>query len=824
MDLELLKVINLDLTWSAVKKGQRSMKRRLRRTKPSGSELGFHSGSKMHDSVTFDYEKSGVAILGQHFAEEALEFPIKKRILLRQSPGQGARSSQPQTSSPHHELPMSTEHVSVKDVPKLNDFSGIELLAATACRSSIYDTSVHVESSAVEEHSTPRVSDDSSNQDNTFPVTQNVCDSGNDEGVKGPVQDNTFPVTQNVCDSGNDEGVKGPVSSKNLRLHWDLNTVMDEWEEPSVIFVDHQCKKSYLEDVNKDGLQNETRYPQVTGDEQGISGRPDVVVNQVNGDGGYLEKRNDVESSVSKSDVVDSFASFAKCENISTSTASVSLEEATVKVESDDKQAVSEVLQGGCLSLKGDTVDKLASEDHLSDCCGSNVSQDKVKSGYDSPVEDGELREPATHTWEKEELEELECVDYESDNMYEDNSDTIESVTNEIVIDHPQTNKASVSIPINDIELGDQADALGSKHSQPVIIAKKDSSSKEFVSERKNMVHIHSRPTSCIHRSRSERDFRQENFMGREGSSYHDGQWVDSFSGNKHGSSWYSRPKNVRSGGESNSIEAIQYNPRGVYRNESYDMHSGIPPSRDISRDRSRVELRRASQEEFNNPDPCYSERKVLFFASSFDRGVNISRSQKQSRTRSRSGSPIAWHFQKKRNMDAKRRSPENEPETRFPFRKPSETEAALVSQPIGHVTLQCVSRSFDDRNVIDGQHRDRRSSPVRTFHRTNQRHDPPEYVGKLKSNDRFRPRFPPSSSYNSIHVDKYGTMNERRRLSYDNVASSKGYSRNKDNGFRHARFEYKGYRDPENTSEVKGCRYPTNRMLNTGGHFHKDN
>ncbi|KAF5790558.1 hypothetical protein HanXRQr2_Chr09g0384621 [Helianthus annuus] len=756
MDLDLVKFINSDLTWKAVKKGHRSMVRHPRRTV---------ADKKSHDSVVFDYEKSGVAVLGQHFAEEILDVPIKKRILLLQAPGQGDRSPQPQTPSPHHEPPRSSEHASEKPVLDLNDFSGIELLAAAACHSS-----GQVESSAVEEHSIPRVESysDALKQD-ISPVDSNVSS----------VQDNT-----KSCDDGIDESDKSSVPSKVVRLHWDLNTVMDEWEEPCDIHVDPLSKNSYSKDVSNDGLQIETTKSQVT----------EIVGVQVNSDAGFSGKKHDAESCISKSDVVDSFVNPAACEKVSTSTASVSLEEITIKVGSDDKQAV----------------DKLTSEDHLSDCCGSNVSQDKVKSGYDSPVEDGELREPATHSWEKEESEELECVDYESDNMYEDNFDAIESVTNEVIDEHPETIEASVSVQNNDLEVqGDKADASGPKHSQPVTLVEKDSISKTFIPERKNIPSMDiPMSTSCIRRSRSERDFDQEKLTGREGPSYHrGGQWVDSFSRNKHGSGGYPRPKNIR------SDEAINYNPRGVYRNESYGIHSGAPPSRDISRDRSRVGLRRAPQEEYNNPDPYYSERKTQFLASNssnFNRGANLSRSQKQSRSRSRSGSPIAWHFQKKTKVDTKRQSPDYKPDTRFPFRKPSETEAGLVSQTTGRVI-----RRFDDRNVIGGQYRERRTSPVRMCHRTYQRHDQPGYVGKLKPDDHFGPRLPPNGNYSGIRDEKYGMMNERRRFRYAD----------EDNGFRYTRTDNKCFRDPKYTSEEKGCRYTTNKMFNTGeGHFRKDN
>lgn len=975
MGLELIKFINSDLTWNTVKKGHRNTKRRPRRPGARSSEIGLGLGNKVQDSSVFDYEKSGVAVLGQHFAEEVLDFPIKKRILLLQSPalsGEGTRSPQPQTSSPHHqesELLVGSKHASGQqchpnsssniwaikskngssnsehlklmdeEVSDLNDFSGIELLAAAACCSSVYDSSGHMESFAMEEPTTPRVDTD------TECIKENIAPMDSDDSS---VQDSAFPPTQNLCDNENGGSDKRAVPSKGVRLHWDLNTVMDEWEEPCCdILVDPHSEKSYLKDACDDSLQNakvnlegfETGISHVTGGAN-QSGKHDAAVSvvplgipessglQESNDGDsfgktYIAssrevveaiacKTSEAESSLSKSDVVDSFVHPANCENISTSTASVSFGETTIKVESntvhefpmyfeplsksDDRQAVSEVVQGGCLSRKGDGDDKLTSEDRLSDCCVSNVSQDerghmaegntieKVKAGYDSPVEDGELREPIRY---QNEVEERECVDYESDNIYEDNFETIESVKNEISIEQHQTiGDGCFAVPNNDIEQDDKADVskrpnhlLGSKaseyqlqeHSRCAIIEEKDGSSVKFLSRRKNahdefpganMLCI-DRSTSfgmrrngaCIQRSRSdnigdsfsraERDFGPEKFMGRDGVSYHgharndaSGQWGDSSVGgwDSRSSHGYPRPKNVIGGSATRSgDQAINYNPRGVYRtfntrpspsdrNESYGIRRGTPPGRGISHDRCRggsgfhlQGLRRAPQEEYHDPEPSYSERKVRCFSPNFNRGAHISRSRRRSRSRSRSrsGSPIAWHFQKKRNVDSKRQSPDYRPDARFPLRKlssSSEIGAGLVSPTRGRVSPQRISRSFDDRNNINGQFRDRRSSPVSTFHR-NQSFEAGGYLGRLKSNDHFRPtprpgrfqqlgsnreKFDSNSNDGMIHDDKYGMMNGGRRCRYDVDESFKTRNpRNNDNGFRYARNENRCFKDP---------------------------
>nr|GEW90771.1 hypothetical protein [Tanacetum cinerariifolium]GEW90774.1 hypothetical protein [Tanacetum cinerariifolium] len=914
--VDLLKFINSDLTWNTVKKGHRT--RRPRR--PGAS-------NKVQDAVVSDYEKSGVAILGQHFAEAVVDVPIKKRILLLESPslsGEHARSPPLfHLASPHREdseMLVSSRHtlgenvkLNEKKLPNLNDFSGIALLADAACHGPVYDDPGRVESMEAEVLPTPIVvSNTDGIKDDTTPMDEDL-----------PVQDSTVPVTQSICDNGNVTGDKSPVSPKAVWFHWDLNAPpMEEWvEEPSCdILIDSQPVKSCIEDIKSDGLQNvkpslETIHSQVTEVKKGSAdhdatfsvmpfSKPGALDMQGNDDVGLRDvvgtikcKILDAEScDISKSDVVDSFIHPAKCENMSTSTGSVSQEQTTIRVEpilkSDDGQSVSEVLQGGCLSLKGYD-DKPASEDRLSDFCGSNASEDehaegntldKVKADYDSPVEDGELREPDRFPWQ-DEVEERECVDYESDNMYEDNFDGMESSENETSLDQHQNIGAVGAETINDIEHDDRvyvSDRMNDlhAHSQSAILEDKDG---KYISERK-IVHNEfgggrilsldsststsfgvrkiSASGAYIRRSRSDnivntysrdgRDFGPEKFMGRDRPSYQrrtpndaGGQWGDSFSRNSHG---YPRPKNVIGGSVvrfgTNGVEnkePISYNARANYRtfntadrNESYgSIHRGPPPpARSISRDGLRI----VPPQEYKAPGSCYTERKISSFSSNFNQSGHISRSRKlsRSRSRSRSGSPIAWHFQKKVNLDAKEQSPDYRPDTRLPLRKPGEIESRLAPPTRCHVSPQRVSRSFDDRNVINGQYRDRRSSPVRTFHR-DQRFEAGGYPKRLKSNDHFRPtprpgRFPANrKKFEANSDDKYGMMNRGRPFRNDTDDYIK--DRNKVNGLRCTRNEDRSFRDPvrrdipKNTSEENGCRYTTNKMFNTGkGDFYKDN
>ncbi|KAI3508320.1 hypothetical protein L1887_23326 [Cichorium endivia] len=499
------------------------MMRRPRRPATKTSDFGFGSCNKIQESVAFDYEKSGVAILGQHFGDEVLDVPIKKRILMLQSPSLSNERA-PRSAQPHlPELPVGSKQNGSKpekDIPDLNDFSGIELLAAAACHTSVY-----------EEHTTPRVELESYVKDDIA-----LIDS----------EDSSVP-------------------SKDVRLHWDLNTVMDEWEEPCCdILVDPHSEKGYSKDELQKAEKNlnyETTNSQVTG-----------------------------------------------------------------SCDQEQVKSVSEVVQGGC-----NNDDKVTSEDRLSDCCGSNTT-DKVKPGYDSPVEDGELRD----TWQKNEVEEMECVDYESDNIYEDNFDTIESVNNEVI---------TSEVPVNEIEQHDKTKLP--EHSQSVV------------SEEKVI-----KNDSCIHRSRSEnlqdsysrgkREFGQEKSTGRDGSSYHG--W-DS----RNTQRYQSRSKHVI--GSSRNSQPINYNPRGSYksfnirqeRNESYSIHRGN--SRE--RFKSGLGFHLSRREDYNNHDTCHSERKVSSFSSNFNRGAHLSR--RRSRSRSRSESPIAWHFQKKSKVDTKRESPDKD-------------------------------------------------------------------------------------------------------------------------------------------------------------------
>ncbi|XP_042475992.1 uncharacterized protein LOC122057791 [Macadamia integrifolia] len=178
--LELTSVINPDLTWKTVSKGNRSASRRARRPisrncQRSGTLID-KDPEKVEDMPVSESEKLGVTILGHRFNDKVEHIPIKKRRFLFRPP-----SPPPQAPSPHPEESdqfTSSQHASGqgsslnpivgrkleamdstvrlgqvvdmgiavdrKNSKEMNeslghneDFSGISILAAAACNNSM---------------------------------------------------------------------------------------------------------------------------------------------------------------------------------------------------------------------------------------------------------------------------------------------------------------------------------------------------------------------------------------------------------------------------------------------------------------------------------------------------------------------------------------------------------------------------------------------------------------------------------------------------------------------------------------------------------------
>ncbi|CAA3003623.1 Hypothetical predicted protein [Olea europaea subsp. europaea] len=279
-----------ELNWKTVTKGRRSKKPVVRNLKVV-AKVGNTSPKRVGNFSGSDSDKFGEAGFGQRSSSKVEHVPIKKRRNLLRSPSPNTRvvsirsqdSSSPQTrtSSPisedfeqlsdqnhssgygslnsySNQLSRDFDRSSTVKVGKgvdhgislegteavlysSEDFSGIELLAAAACINGMDDDVVNAnkEDLTVEDSSIPECSVAS-----TCPTELKVgftcTEAGNflskesvyaDSFQSTLVPDKTAPP-QNMLESVKDGAVQRAVSSKVDRLHWDLNTVMDAWDEP----------------------------------------------------------------------------------------------------------------------------------------------------------------------------------------------------------------------------------------------------------------------------------------------------------------------------------------------------------------------------------------------------------------------------------------------------------------------------------------------------------------------------------------------------------------------------------------------------------------
>ncbi|XP_010255257.1 PREDICTED: uncharacterized protein LOC104595995 isoform X1 [Nelumbo nucifera] len=194
--LELTSVIDPDLSWKTVSKGNRSASRRARKPIPrslKGSTELIDKDTRVEDMPISESEKLGVTILGHRFSDKVEHVPIKKRRFLFRSPSPPPRPPSPCTdeseqlvkseNAPGQESSCSSDVgkqvmefgttnldqvvdgeviVNGKTPEEINeklgdseDFSGISILAAAACNNSTRGCSSNAEedSSMLEESS-----------------------------------------------------------------------------------------------------------------------------------------------------------------------------------------------------------------------------------------------------------------------------------------------------------------------------------------------------------------------------------------------------------------------------------------------------------------------------------------------------------------------------------------------------------------------------------------------------------------------------------------------------------------------------------------------
>ncbi|KAF5732382.1 Dentin sialophosphoprotein-related putative isoform 1 [Tripterygium wilfordii] len=293
--VELNDYINPGWTWKTVTRGYRSGTRRTRksvaRTWTMGFGLADESDGKADDTLVSDTEKLGVAVLGQRFGDQVEHLPIKKRKLSFCSPS-------PPPNIEVKEWPVNFEHGSdqfsfvnsgskrrcralncsiatrnssivdqeifegnERNIVYSDDFSGIEILADVACSDGMGvgdDNGEDISSveGLIREQIEPSIS--------TVPLKEIIASS---EIINTSPKDSVGKESKDIVerlsfqngssvqkyhDSSDDMSTNQPLPVRDHRLHWDLNVVMDAWEEPSDVISDYE-QKNVLGSVSLDG-------------------------------------------------------------------------------------------------------------------------------------------------------------------------------------------------------------------------------------------------------------------------------------------------------------------------------------------------------------------------------------------------------------------------------------------------------------------------------------------------------------------------------------------------------------------------------------------
>ncbi|GFY83319.1 hypothetical protein Acr_03g0000930 [Actinidia rufa] len=901
---DLTNFINSGLTWKTVKKGVRSTSRRSRKPAKSltvGVQLDDKS-TKREDLSVSESEKLGVAVLGRHFGDKLEYVPHKKRKLVFQSPTpshrtpsplhEEARSSQPQISSPQTEdSDQTTESkyasgrrcwsnsVSNQEIGKLNgpvagqagqgveaneklvyteDFSGIALLAAAACDNSTSDDTHNIKKvPLVEEFSTAEGVDSSLSASSLERTTSSEMgsllfkDSADADNINcSLVQDTSESVLQDFFNKGDCEE-KQPSTVKDARLHWDLNTVMEEWELPFVDGVPDDSKHGEKPDKLEDGVIHRdpehaleqfkystaetevstqivskdialdssysesdpissrplseekisTLSPSVMQKREDCHGTPAMHSDQsVATENVVLEKhdlafrdlavsekvmreidrieakedkasclsdngtsptvlvstvtcrKSDVEYSVNKSGEATPSHPSSEHENFSKLGTGFGESQHVVAVDVENKQD-KEPPAAGATAMDSsfhvepkELMSKSTLSDHTIEGYGSDISyadhghvigvgkMTEIRAGYESPFEDGELRDSLEFSCEANEIDgETECVDYDSDNRdLDDDLDDFDTA-NQCMSDASSEKSSSQDrLPegceistsrtdeANDIYRGkalasDSMDELNVKFSLVGEVGSALNKANTYTPRSRSGYE------SCF---RAGRESDSEKSLGRDRPTprIQDGSRGNSHLVDSSAGFWDSRnryPSDSHDLQDTGHLRArrgiansdanmdrlmthhdqrrpINYTSKGVYRpfirrRSPAECDYAYSVERDNSHFRSRDRYRiyrqggfRGPREEYREPvsdnPPLSSVHRSHYlgrersFSPVVSRGASFSRPYRKSPSRSRS--PVAWHLQRERNI-ARRfsRSPDFRSDarierTRIPFRK----------------------------------------------------------------------------------------------------------------------------------------------------------
>ncbi|KAJ8752792.1 hypothetical protein K2173_008527 [Erythroxylum novogranatense] len=243
LDLELIEFINPELTWKTVAKRYRSCLRRTRRSIDRkynmGSELLDDVPNKADATLVSDTEKHGVAVLGCRFGEEIEHGPIKKRRLMAQSTSLTSQCPLPYFEVPELNLnskahsrksdttPKATDATSMisetnySQFENVEDFSGIEILAAVACNNSLFKNIDLVEECSLLEEP---IQEGAGSSSTSAVVVEETASYPKDKMEAPSVVNNSTSISP-TCSARNDTRAKKSESSTDDRLPFDLNNV-----------------------------------------------------------------------------------------------------------------------------------------------------------------------------------------------------------------------------------------------------------------------------------------------------------------------------------------------------------------------------------------------------------------------------------------------------------------------------------------------------------------------------------------------------------------------------------------------------------------------
>ncbi|GFS32128.1 hypothetical protein Acr_00g0020950 [Actinidia rufa] len=220
----------------------------------------FEMGSSSNGGL---FVKLGVAVLGRRFSDNIEHVPIKKRRLLFECP-----SLRPQTPSPHYEESLSSQpwtyspqregfdqtidckcvsgqwwcsdSVPNQEMGAFNASAGVQSSRAAACNN-ISDDAHNVNEGPVMDVFFTSEGADSCISVAPFERTITSSESGNlflrelaheDNIDVKKTRDTSATVSPNFHHKRDSDAGKSSSSMKDVRLHWDLNTVMEAWELP----------------------------------------------------------------------------------------------------------------------------------------------------------------------------------------------------------------------------------------------------------------------------------------------------------------------------------------------------------------------------------------------------------------------------------------------------------------------------------------------------------------------------------------------------------------------------------------------------------------